>query len=84
MPKIISAEKAKEAVTKRKDGLIRVDGVAIFGLIVREGVLYLQIYDRNRERAICRGSRYIEMEFDLFVKQVLSMEQLDGRTKKSP
>ena len=47
------------------DGLVRVDGVPMFRRIERDGVVYLEFFDRDRLRAQCRGTRLVEVSLDM-------------------
>jgi hypothetical protein len=50
-PKIVVAD----------DGLARLDGIPMFRVIERAGVIILQFQDRDRLRAQCRGSKFVEI-----------------------
>ena len=60
------------------DGLMRVDGVPMFRRIERDGVVYLEFFDRDRLRAQCRGTRLVEVSLDTIVTM------LKGNHEQSP
>lgn len=49
------------------DDLVKVDGMAVFRRVTYEGKIYLQFYDNDRQRSICRGSRFVEIPLDVIV-----------------
>lgn len=58
------------------DGLVKVDGIAACRRVVRGGVIYLQFQDRDRMRASCRGSMFVEIPLvDLVVKLTLDLQE---------
>lgn len=68
MPKI---DETGESVRVSKDDLVRVDGITICRRVVRDGVLYLQFYDRDKIRSNCRGSNCVEVPFSVLSKFIV-------------
>lgn len=46
-------------------GLVRVDDIVVFAVVVRDSALWLRFCDRNRQRARIRGSRCVEVPLDV-------------------
>lgn len=63
----------------KDDGLIRIDGVPAFRMIVREDVIYLQFFDKDRLRSQCRGSRFVEISLDELVEKMNEKGKADGQ-----
>jgi len=63
-------------VTIDKDGMIRVDGVAVFRRVIRGGDLYAQFMDGNRIRSQCRGTPYIEVSWDALTAKLIKETHL--------
>ena len=70
---------APDIVTIAEDGLVRVDGIAAFRKIVKDGVVYLQFCDHDRMRSQCRGSKFVEVKLDEVTKTITE-EIKDGST----
>jgi hypothetical protein len=69
-PKIIVAD----------DGLARLDGIPMFRVIDRAGVIILQFQDRDRLRAQCRGSKFVEIPLcDIMAALTPVKEKADER-----
>ena len=49
------------------DGLVKVDGIAAFKRVERDGRIYLQFCDNDRLRASCRGTRLVEVPLETFI-----------------
>ena len=52
------------------DGIVRVDGAAVFKRVELDGVIYLEFVDRDRMRSKCRGSKFIKIALTELVKQM--------------
>ena len=50
-----------ERVEVCDNGLVRVDGIVSFRRVERNGEAFLQFKDRDKRRAVERGSEYIEI-----------------------
>lgn len=66
------------------DGLVKLDGVAIFRKVNRDGILYLQFIDHDRMRIQCRGSKYVEIPVAVLVDKVEGKDNADEQTTASP
>lgn len=52
------------------DGLVKLDGITSFRIVVREGITYFQVCDHDRMRSNCRGTRYVEVPLEVLVKRL--------------
>ena len=59
-----------QTVTIDREGLVRVDGVVVFRLLTRGGILFAQFLDSDRLRSQCRGARYIEVPWDALAEKL--------------
>jgi hypothetical protein len=59
-------------VKVQDDGLVKIDGITVFRRVVRDGTIYLQFQDRDRMRASCRGTIFVEVPLSA-VCEILSM-----------
>lgn len=57
-------------ITVDIDGLARLDGVPMFRLVEREHVIYFQFMDRDRMRAQCRGTKFVEVPLNVIVAKL--------------
>ncbi len=51
-------------------GLVRIDQVPAFRVNTRDGVVYIEFIDRDRMRASCKGSRYVEIPLDVLYNKL--------------
>jgi hypothetical protein len=67
-------------ITVADDGLARLDGIPMFRVIDRAGVIILQFQDRDRLRAQCRGSKFVEIPLgDIMAALTPVKEKADER-----
>ena len=52
------------------DGLVRVDGIIAFRVVIRQGKLCMQFCDQDRLRSSCRGTRYVEIPLEALAKKL--------------
>jgi hypothetical protein len=63
-----------KTILEDPDGLVRVDGITVFRKVERDGVMFIQFCDRDRMRAQCRGSKYVEIPLDVLIGKIKSAE----------
>ena len=56
------------SISVDEEGMVKVDGVTVFKLVKRNDNLRFQFYDRDRMRSACRGSQFIEIDFQTVIK----------------
>jgi len=66
----MAATVGKEKVSSNEQGLIRVDGVAVFRVEVVNGVIFVEIIDRDKMRAQCRGAKFVQIPLDDLVARI--------------
>ncbi len=54
-------DNAGESVHVLEDGETRVDGIFAFRRVLRDGVIMIQFFDKDRQRSICRGTPFVEV-----------------------
>jgi hypothetical protein len=63
-----------KTILEDPDGLVRVDGITVFRKVERDGVMFIQFCDRDRMRAQCRGSKYVEIPLDVLIGKIKPAE----------
>ena len=56
-----------ESVEIAQDGKFKVDGMTVFRRFVRDGIIFVQFYDKDRQRSICRGTPFVEIPLVVLV-----------------
>lgn len=59
-----------EMLSVGNDGLVRIDGIIAFRVVVRQGKPCLQFCDQDRLRSSCRGTRYVEIPLEALAKKL--------------
>jgi len=52
------------------NNMVRVDGIGVFRVRRRDGVLYIQFMDTDRYRAQCRGTKFVEIPLDILIEKI--------------
>lgn len=52
------------------DGLVRVDGIAVFKVVVREDKTFIEFFDHDRMRSKCRGTKFVEVEIGAILEAI--------------
>ena len=63
-----------KTISEDPDGLVRVDGITVFRKVERDGIIFIQFCDRDRMRAQCRGSKYVEIPLDVLIGKISPVE----------
>jgi hypothetical protein len=66
-----------EAVKIADDGLVKLDGITAFRRVLRDGVIMIQFYDRDRQRSTCRGTPFVEIPLVVLVAMMEIQERAD-------
>lgn len=62
-------------IIREHDGLVKVDGIPIFMIVMRDGKPWLRVCDRNKMRSKERGDQCIEMPLSVFIVKLLKKRQ---------
>jgi len=52
------------------DGLVRIDGIIAFRIVIRQHKVCIQFCDQDRLRSSCRGTRYVEIPLDALANKL--------------
>ena len=63
----VKTDPTGETVKIMGDGLIKLDGITAFRRVLRDGVIMIQFYDKDRQRSICRGTPFVEIPLIVLV-----------------
>ncbi len=59
-----------EMISVNKKGMVRVDGIIAFRIVVRNNKVCVQFCDQDRLRSSCRGTRYVEVPLDALAERL--------------
>ena len=59
-----------EMISVNKRGMVRVDGIIAFRIVMRNNKVCVQFCDQDRLRSSCRGTRYVEVPLDTLAERL--------------
>jgi hypothetical protein len=59
-----------EKIVLDEANFLRMDGSATCKIVIEDGQIWLEFYDRDRLRSQCRGDQYLKISLDDFVARV--------------
>lgn len=68
MPKV---DETGKTVRISQEDMVRLDGISLCRRVIRDGVVYLQFRDNNRERTVCRGTPIVEIPALVLLKKIM-------------
>jgi len=69
-----------ESIKINGDGLVKVDGIGVFRLIVREKTLFVQFCDHDRMRIQCRTTKFVEVPLEVLVAKINPINEKPDET----
>lgn len=67
-----------KSIKTSEDGLMKIDGVPMFRKVIRDGVIFVQFFDKDRMRSSCRGTRLVEIRLDLLIQTIRNGDNHNG------
>jgi hypothetical protein len=77
---VTKVDSSGSSVTISEKGVVRIDEIPVFAIRWYDGVPWVQVRDRNRQRCRVRGAQCVEVSWDsVMAKVVKETEKRENR-----
>lgn len=79
---VIKIDPTAATVTIDQRGIVRVDEIAVFGMVLCDGEWWVIVQDRNRQRSRVRGTNQVRVPLDVLVAKLMKRNERKGKGRQ--